>query len=412
MLPDDPWTELLGLSELVWDDARQLPDQPTPAHLQTLRARHPEVSGAQWAGVVSQTLLRRRAAARYGPVAHLMRWTRTGLEQASRAEVAVRRATRLHAAGVTQFVDLGCGVGIDSAAAARSGLQVLAIEYDQATAAAARANLALLDQGPRCVVRVTDALRAHLPPDAVAFVDPSRRAGSRADGTSRRVLDPQSWQPPWSWVEQLAQRHPRTLVKAAPGIAHDLLPQDAAVEWVSVNGALVEVSVAHRGLVVSGQPLRSAVLLTPALDPWGVPHEKILSGTDAPAPVGPLGQWLLEPDPAIVRAHLVGALADQVAGHVVSTGIAYVTTQDPPPQGWGRVDRIVDVLPAKSKPLRLALRARGIATVEIRTRGLALDPQQLRQELKLTHRGASASLVLTRLDGRAVALLVEPAGQA
>ena len=116
--------------------------------------------------------------------------------------------------------------------------------------------------------------------------------------------------------------------------------------------------------------------------------------------------WLLEPDPAIIRAGLVGDLGELVAGHVLSPGIAYLSCPDRPDPGWGRVSRVLAELPAKPKPLRAQLRRLGVGSLEIRTRGLDLDPARLRRQLDLAPGGPAASIVVTRVSGRAAALLV------
>ena len=65
-----------------------------------------------------------------------------GLEQATRPEVADHHASRFLEAGVRRVIDLGCGIGSDSMAFARAGLEVVAVDVDPATAAVAQANLA------------------------------------------------------------------------------------------------------------------------------------------------------------------------------------------------------------------------------------------------------------------------------
>ncbi|MCU0299475.1 MAG: class I SAM-dependent methyltransferase, partial [Candidatus Nanopelagicales bacterium] len=96
--------------------------------------------------------------------------TRDGIQQASPVAVARRRATRLAEAGVTDVIDAGCGIGLDSWAFAEAGLNVVAVEVDPTTAAVARANLA----GFGVEVRTGDATSMALPP-GVLFVDPARR---------------------------------------------------------------------------------------------------------------------------------------------------------------------------------------------------------------------------------------------
>lgn len=390
----------------AWRLAEQLPDEPGPTHLQRLRSLDPSLDPEHWTFVVNQTLLRRRATAKLGREAAVMLLTGDGIEQASRPAVAVRRFRALHRQGRRSVVDLGCGVGVDAAAAAREGLAVLAVEQDGPTAMAAAHNVAVL--APHAAARVvcTDAREYAARPmdeDTVAYLDPGRRRGHRPDGTARRVSDPAQWQPPWPWIEEFARGHPATVVKTAPGIDRDLVGGDVAVEWISVGGDLVEADLWFPA-VRDDRPARSAVLLTPTADPWTPGPSRVLGGDGRPAPVVPLGGWLLEPDPAIIRSGLVGDLAARLGAGSTSRGIAYLTGDGPAPDGWGRVSRILDVLPARTKPLRAHLRALGLRPTEIRTRGLNLDPGRLRGRLPTT--GAPVALVVTRVAGEPVALLV------
>lgn len=388
----------------AWDLAAALPDRPNPHDLMRLRATLPDVPKGQWNEVVTQTLLRRKAEATLGPGPWWL--TEAGLQQASRPTVAVRRSRQLVEQGMTRFVDLGCGLGIDSLAAAREGLAVTAVERDDRTAAYAARNLAhFAPTGHDVQVVRGDALEQVVPRGSVAFVDPARRSGTQRDGSSHRTLAPQDWAPPWSWLAGFAAAHPHTLAKVAPGIDRDLPPPGVAIEWVSVAGALVEATLWFPG-VRGDRPRRTATLLSPMPDPWQPGSEHRLSGTGEPAAVGVLGDWLLEPDAAVIRSGLVGDLASLIGGRTISDGIAYLTTDAPPPTHWGRVSRIEAVVATRPKALRAELRQRGFGSVEIRTRGLGLDPAVLRRQLALRGDGPSASLVLTRVAGSATGLLV------
>lgn len=408
-LPPDEASDLAGVplpAEIpitAWEHAAALPDDPGPTDLTRLRAAVPQLPTETWTFVVNQTMLRRRATAKLGPEASRMLLTEAGLQQASRPAVAVRRFRQLRQQGWTAVSDLGCGLGVDAAAAARAGLTVDAVELDPQTAAAAEHNLAVLAPDAAARLVCGDVRRARVPADHVAFLDPGRRRGHHRDGTARRVGDPEQWQPPWSWIDEFTQHHPATVVKAAPGIDRDLPGDDVAVEWVSVAGHLVEADLWFPG-VRDDRAARSATLLPAPGDPWAPGTARILSGNGVPAPVHPLGSWLLEPDPAIIRSGLVGELADLIAAGTTSEGIAYLTGDATPPIGWGRVSTILEVLPARVKPLRAGLRARDLRPTEIRTRGLNLDPQQLRTSLPTT--GSPVGLVVTRVAGRPVTLLV------
>jgi hypothetical protein len=68
------------------------------------------------------------------------------------------------------------------------------------------------------------------------------------------------------------------------------------------------------------------------------------------------------------------------------------------------------VLPFGVKPLRAALRARGIGRVVVKKRGTAVDPEDLRRRLRLDGGGEEAVVVLTRVAGAQTALICRRVG--
>jgi SAM-dependent methyltransferase len=343
------------------------------------------------AAALTQVELRSRAAAKFGPSAGAMFFTRQGLEQATRASVADRRAARLAAAGVRTMADLGCGLGSDALAAARAGIRVYAVEADPLTAGIAEANVAAAGLADRVRVECADATTVGLAGYDAVFADPARRRAGRG-----RAFDPRDWSPPWDFVAALAGRVPRTVLKLAPGIDHGLLPAGAEGEWVSVGGDLVEAAFWCGPL--AGVPRRATLL----------PSGAGLTGDGGTrAPVGPVGAYVYDPDPAVVRSHLVAEFAESVGGRLADPEIAYVYTDEPAETPFGRRLAVTDVLPFSLKRLRALLRERGVGRVEIRKRGSALDPQDLRRRLRLSGPG-EASLVLTRVASAPTVLICIP----
>jgi SAM-dependent methyltransferase len=343
------------------------------------------------AAALTQAGLRRRAAGKFGVDAQRLLFTRDGLEQATRAVVATRRAQRLAAAGVGSVADLGCGIGADTIAFARAGLSVHAVDADPQTAGIARANVAALGLGAE--VHCADATTTDLSDVDAVFCDPARR------GDGRRVFDPSAYSPPWSFVAALPERVPRTVLKLAPGIDHALLPAGAEGEWVSVDGDVVEATVWCGPL--AEVPRRATVIRGSVVE--------TLSGAPDPAPVGAVGSFVYDPDGAVVRSHLVGAFASTVDGWLADPRIAYVFADRFNPTPFAHGFEVLAHLPYPVKQLRAALRARDIGRLEIRKRGLAVDPDRLRRELRLSGTG-SATLLLLRQGETPVALLARPAG--
>ncbi|MEV2242473.1 methyltransferase domain-containing protein [Micromonospora sp. NPDC049891] len=349
------------------------------------------------AAALTQAELRRRATGKFGPAANGMFFTRPGLEQATRQVVADRRARRLRAAGVATLADLGCGLGADALAAARTGIRVYAVEADPLTAALAEANAQAAGLADLVTVECGDATAFDVTGVEAVFCDPARRRA----GTGRRIFDPNSYSPPWDFVTGLAERVSHTVVKVAPGIDHALIPPGAEAEWVSVDGDLVEAALWCGEL--AELPRRATVLK----EKLPAAHQLTGSGTRE-APVGPVRNFVYDPDPAVVRAHLVAELAAELDATLADPTIAYLYADAARPTPYARCLEVTDVLPFSLKRLRALLRERRVGRVEILKRGSALEPERLRRDLRLAG-DQPASLVLTRTAGAPTVLVCRPA---
>ncbi|MFC7432340.1 MULTISPECIES: SAM-dependent methyltransferase [unclassified Agrococcus] len=356
----------------------------------TLRRRGHDA--ALVAAVLTQARLRRRGAAKFGEFASRMLFTEAGLEQATRLRVAALHAGRMRDAGVASVADLGCGIGGDALAIASVGCRVHAVDADEVTAAVAGYNLAPLPEASVAFSRAEDVDLASV--EAI-WADPARR-----DASGRR-LPVEAWSPALPWLLTLASERPMG-VKLGPAIDRDLLPADAEAQWVTVDGETVE-AVAWTGALARPGVTSSALVL----DDAGA-HE--LAGTpDADdVPVRPLGAWVHEPAGAVIRARLIGRVAEGIGAGAVSERIAYLTTDDDVTSPFTQRFRVLDVLALDERSLQRELRARGIGTLEIKKRGADVDPDRLRKRLRLQGDGA-ATLIATRVDGRHRAILAERA---
>lgn len=341
------------------------------------------------AAALTQVELRHRGHAKFGALAESMYFTPDGLEQSTRLRVAAHRAARVAAAAPSSVLDLGCGIGGDLVAFGQAGLTVAGVDRDPLRVAVASANLAALGLGG--AVRVAEAETLDLSGFGVVFADPARRTGRG------RVFDVEAYAPPWSFVEQLLRRP--SVVKIAPGIPHDLVPDGVESEWVSDEGDLKEASLWSPGLATVRR--RATVIRRAGL--------ATLTDEDDPGDrsVHAPQRFLYEPDDAVIRAGLVTAVAAGVHGALLDQHIAYVTSA----QGFGtpfaRTYEVLESLPYKEKALKAALRARGVGRLTIKKRGVAVVPEELRRRLAL--RGdAEATVVLTRVAGKGTALLVRP----
>ena len=409
------------------------------------------------AALLKQVDLRARAVRKFGPTAARLLFTPAGLEQATRCTVADARAARLaktgraaarksdegprgagggterrdtrEATGHPQLTvaDLGCGIGGEAMALLRAGIAVEAVEIDPLTATFADHNLheawtearQRFPSLPAPVVHTADV--AEVVPaladrvDAVIF-DPARRTSGHRE--TRRV-SPDAYSPPLDLVWRiLAQTG--GVVKLGPGFPHEAIPGWGAdlppsphagahlpleSQWVSVDGAVVELAVWVGSAARRGAHTAATVVRGDAVS------ELSASSEDAQAPVRTIGRFLHEPDGAVIRARLMGRLARQIDAGVIDPHVAYLTTDAPVESPLVQSFRIVQELPFREKALKHALRELGIGQLEIKKRGVEIDPALLLTGLG---RGGdrAATLILTRVGERRLALLTErlPAG--
>jgi THUMP domain-like len=347
-------------------------------------------SAGMVAAVLSQARLRARAVDKFGLFASQMLFTEIGLQQATRLRVAAIHAGRYREAGLRHVADLGCGIGGDALALAALDIEVTAVEQDEVTAAVAAYNLAAWSN-----VEVVNAdvrnfdLAGH---DSV-YLDPSRRSGGK------RLKDPADWSPPLDFAFGLADTFP-TGVKVGPGMDRDLLPAGAEAQWVSIDHDVVELGIWFGPLGRDGIG-RSALVLNDN------GSAELTAATDSvDAEVGELGEYVFEPDGAVIRSRLIGDLVRNLGARMLDHRIAYFTADAARQSPFASCFKVLEKFPYDERQLTRELASRNIGTLEIKKRGVDIDPASLRKRLHLTGE-ISRTLIVTRVGDDRVALLCE-----
>jgi len=372
---------------------RNLTEADLLRELTRLRRHYPaELARA----AVEQTLLRQRARTKF-PQADQMFFTREALEQASSAAVADHRARRF--ANYAHVADLGCGIGGDALALAAAGRQVTAVDRDDIRLALAAANAAALGPAAPITFVQADLLVDPPPPADALFCDPGRRSAGR------RRFRVEQYEPPLAHVLRWRERTPVLAVKLAPGVdlAELAAVDDCEVEFVSLNGDLKEA------VLWCGPPAttaRRATLLRSATAGACEGTSVTLTADPArsPTPLAPPDALLYEPDPAVLRAGLVGEVAARLGAAQLDPDIAYLTAPELQTTPFARAWRILEWLPFNLKRLRARLRALDAGPVTVKKRGSPLDTDALAKQLS----GSGAHplvVVLTRVAGRPAALI-------
>ena len=330
--------------------------------------------------------LRRRGQAKFGPQASEMYFVREALEQSSGRGTADYHAARMAGSGVTTITDLGGGIGGDALAFARAGLQVTLVERDPIRARFAEENARVWGLDGQISVVQAEVTTAALTTDA-AWLDPARRRDSR------RVSDPEDYSPPLSWLTELAaQGITRLGVKLSPAIDHALADRyEAELEFLSEGGECRE-ALLWLGAARTGDRLRATILTQ-----HGPLH--LAGEADPPGqPLGLTGRYLYEPDPAVIRAHLVGTLGRQLDAAPVDPHIAYLLGDTLTPTPFADAYEVLERFPYGKKRLQEALTARDIGRVIIKKRGFPQEPDEMRKQLKL--RGAAEIIVVLARIGK------------
>lgn len=336
-------------------------------------------------------ILRAQAHAKFSR-AEAMFFQREALEQASGEVVSTYRAARY-----TPFhhvLDVCCGLGGDGIGLAGAVPALTVLDHDPLRLALAEANLAAY--GRHAHTRLADVAAAPLPPAEALWFDPARRAAGR------RTYHLHDYQPPLTLLAAWRAHTAPIGVKLSPGL--DVAELGAFVappfelEFISYQGDLKE-AVLWLG-ALAGATARRAT----RLDSAGRAHT--LTAAQVPPPtVRPPSAYLLEPDPAILRAGLVTVLAEHLNAHQLDPDIAYLSTATRPHSPWVTAYTIEAAMPFNLKRLRAYLRERQVGEVTVKKRGSPLEPEAVRAQLKL--RGPNtATVCLTHVNGQHTALLV------
>lgn len=340
--------------------------------------------------VVAQAELRRRASIKF-PNAHRMFFTRQLLEQATDAQIAGYKAQRWQTA--QPAADLCCGIGGDLLALAHRG-PVVGVDRDAIAVvlAAANCHAAGLDTAE---VRLADACEQQLADFAAWHLDPDRRSEGKR---STRV---ELHDPSLQVIEQLLARNGHAALKLAPAAK---LPEHwseaAELEWIGNRGECRQQMVWFQGF--ARQPGRRSATVFVA----GAPEPRTLCGDPGLEidVANRLGRYVFEPHAALLAADLTGVLATQHSLQAVSQGIPYLTGDQAITDPALTCFEVVEVLQFDPKHLREAIRQRAIGHLEVKKRGVKIDPAEVRMQIH--PRGDNqGTLIITPVKKKIVAIL-------
>lgn len=317
---------------------------------------------ARWA--VTQWKLREKGRAKFA-FADQMLFDAPGLEMASAEATAGVHAEAFPVA--SRVADLTTGIGADLIALA-SNHEAIGYEIDPMRARYAEHNVHV--HGRRAEIKVADCLSG--PWDfEYAFADPARRH------SGRRTLDPSEFSPSLTDLVPRLQTLAFAWMKLTPMLNDeflDSLSSDRA--FVSHEGECKEV------LVALGREKQrpGAWALVAESGEWIQGERPATETRDAPL------EFVFEADPAIIRAHALGHYDAAALGD--SNG--YLTTSEPPKER--KSFRVLWSGTFREKDIKRALAGSGRFIEVVKCRGVKLDVDKVRQQVKVV--GSRPSVLL------------------
>lgn len=326
---------------------------------------------------------RRKAASKYADAAKLW-FDRTGMEQGTHEAIARHKAQRF-----TETVwDLCSGIGADASAIART-CEVIAADLNPANSLRASWNAEIWGSRPNFIV--ADVLQLALG-DALVHIDPDRRQTG-----GKRGVKIEDYHPGPDYLVNLTHSQRGGAIKLSPAANFGGKFEDCEIELISWNGECKEATVWF-GELAGESPYRATVL----------PANATLAGDPLEhlADVIPLGSYLYDPDPAVVRAGLLDLLAETEGFGRLDSSEEYLTSDAHIDSPFVERFRVVCDLPNQPRAIRDFFRSSSYGQLEIKCRHIPLNVEKLRREIPLP--GSSPGvLILARLQGKARAIVAE-----
>jgi 16S rRNA G966 N2-methylase RsmD len=304
----------------------------------------------------------------------------TGLQQCSSERTARYRASIMQG---KRLIDLTGGLGVDTFFLAESFIETVYCETDPMLCELFRVNKSEVAAHRSISIQNTDGLTylENSPDNEFDWIycDPCRR------GETGREVDLYRCTPSIpEYEELLVSKGRQVCIKASP--AYDITKAAAVfkhlreIRIVSVEGECKELllflarTTQHAPITITAVILSSTGVATIVNDN---------AGSRMSSPDRPSGSVLLIPDPAIVKANLIDAVAGQYGANRVGNGSSYLVSAEIPESFPGRIFDVITEMPWKRKTVLSYLKAKGITGAVCSRSDFPMRPEELRAMLGL-----------------------------
>lgn len=334
--------------------------------------------------------------------------------------------------------DLCCGMGGDSFYLP-AGLKVTGVDLDENRLAMYSHNMQAFGKpaSVKCadVRQVAHENDAKMPASAgltkadYFTIDPARRA---IEGENQRDL--RNLTPTLEEVVEISKHYKGGMAKLPPGYPPAEIPDGTEILYLGGHSDCRECLVLFGELAKHPDTVRAVIVgkAGETLAEWTRRRDRSLETLDddlqekldrndslegkdrtyrtatsrSDLPLGEIGKYIAEPAPVLIRSHLfnAAALAHDPNAHLISEGIAYVSSDKPLPAPGFSCYEVLAHTEIATGAVRSMLKEHDIGKITLKLRGVKLNPDVETKRLKPKGK-SSAILFYTRAKGEKVAIL-------
>ena len=334
--------------------------------------------------------------------------------------------------------DLCCGMGGDSFYLP-AGLKVTGVDLDENRLAMYRHNMLAFGKAAETLNKdIREVARengAKMPASAgmtktdYFTIDPARRA---IEGENQRDL--RNLTPTLEEVVEISRHYKGGMAKLPPGYPPVEIPDGTEILYLGGHSDCRECLVLFGELAKHPDTVRAIIVgkAGETLAEWTRRRDRSLETLDndlqekldrndslegkdrtyrtatsrSDLPLGEIGKYIAEPAPVLIRSRLFSdaALAHDPDAHLISEGIAYVSSDKPLPAPGFSCYEVLAHTEIATGAVRSMLKENDIGKITLKLRGVKLDPDAETKRLKPKGKN-SAILFYTRAYGEKVAIL-------
>lgn len=336
--------------------------------------------------------------------------------------------------------DLCCGMGGDSFYLP-AGLKVTGVDLDENRLAMYNHNMQAFGKAAETLNKdVREVARengAKMPASAgmtktdYFTIDPARRA---LEGENQRDL--KNLTPTLEEVVEISRHYRGGMAKLPPGYPPAEIPDGTEILYLGGHSDCRECLVLFGELAKHPDTVRAIIVgkAGETLAEWARRRDRSLETLDddlqekldrndslegkdrtyrtatsrSDLPLGEIGKYIAEPAPVLIRSHLfnAAALAHDPNAHLISEGIAYVSSDKPLPAPGFSCYEVLAHTEIATGAVRSMLKEHDIGKITLKLRGVKLDPDAETKRLKPKGK-SSAILFYTRFRGEKIAILAK-----